>query len=171
MTAKTAVGTGDDGGSRRMSRIDLRAQRIYCFLEEHRGEGYTMPQLCSALGIQPGAMTTTAIRRARDIATDNGLHFPPAVPANGFTYKVTSAAEDAIDPTLAMGRIRQGVTRREQVGIDFMRQERRRVHGPDRKALDAVMAAHEFEVAAAKVRQTAEDLAMEVVRLRREQRQ
>jgi len=102
-----------------VSAVDDRAEQIYAFLAMNQGQRFTLGQLCEQLGIMPGAKTTTAIRRARDLAAADGLHFPPAVPQNQHTYTVTGDAIDAIAPAVQMSRIAQGVERRAEVGYEF----------------------------------------------------
>lgn len=105
-----------------MSTIDDRAREIYDFLFERQGERFTMSQLCEQLHLSPGAKTTAAIRRARDLAANDGLHFPPAVPQNSYTYTVTAVPLEAIAPAMQMSAIARGVERRAQIGYDFAEQ-------------------------------------------------
>ena len=102
-----------------MSTVTERGGEIYTYLAAHQGQRFTLGQLCSAVNLHPGAKTTAAIRHARDLATQNGLHFPPAVPQNGYTYTVTSEPLDALEPAAQMDRIATGVTARANVGWDF----------------------------------------------------
>jgi hypothetical protein len=106
-----------------VSTVDQRATAIYEYLRERLGQGVTRWQLLQALNLQPGSKTDTAIRRARDIATASGYHFPPAIKVKGGgdpLYRITDQAADAILPTRRMHAIARGVQRREEVGLDFM---------------------------------------------------
>jgi len=153
------------------NRVDERAHRIYDFLVARLGAGFTLIELCRGLGIRPGSTTTAAIRRARDLATEAGQHFPPAVPANGQRYMVTQDPGDALDPTLHMGRIGQGVQVREQVGIDFMEREMRAMPA-DLKPIAAfyLKAQKTKQRAAAELQKAADDMVVDLVKLRRSQR-
>jgi len=152
-------------------RVENRAHLIYDYLTLHIGEGFTITELCDALDIYPGATTTAAINRARDLATEAGLHFPPAVPANKQRYVITRMPADALDPTLHMGRIVSGVRRREQVGIDFMEREKKLLP-PDLKAIaDFYLGVQKTrQRAAAEMERQADDMVMKLVKLRRGQR-
>lgn len=107
------------------TRVENRAHLIFDFLVTRLNKGFTIAELCRALGLQDGATTRAAIRRARALATEAGLHFPPAIAANGFTYKVTDLAENAMRPTAQMGRVEAGVRARKEDGIEFLRRERK----------------------------------------------
>jgi hypothetical protein len=102
-----------------VSTVDQRAQQIYDYLSARLGQRFSLPVLCQRVNLEPGAKTTVAIRRARDIADANGLHLPPATPQNHFTYTVTAEALDAVAPAVQMSRIAEGVERRAGVGYDF----------------------------------------------------
>jgi hypothetical protein len=105
-----------------VSTVNERAQVIFDYLSTHLGQGFTLEQLLAATGLENGTKTANAIRRARDIATANGLHFPPAIKVRGGVplYRVTDQAADAVRPTQRMHAIARGVRRREEVGLDFM---------------------------------------------------
>lgn len=120
-----------------MSTTDERATLIYAFLHQHLGQKFTLAELLARTSLQPGAKTTAAIRKARDRATAEGLHFPPAVPANGFTYTVTALAMDAVEPTVHMRKIEAGVRHRAEVGADFMAANRAQLSPDMREALEA----------------------------------
>lgn len=153
------------------NRVENRAHLIYEFLSLHMGEGFTLPQLCEELDIEPGSTTRTAIRRARDLATEVGLHFPPAVPQNGSTYRVTNLAADAFDPTLQMGRVRRGVEDREAVGVEFMRQERNKLDPADRPLVDSYIEVYDTTAKAlASIRKSFDDTVMYLVSVRRKAR-
>lgn len=154
-----------------MASLDQRAQDIYGYLKARQGQGFTITALCAALRLRPGAKTSAAINRARDLAVADGLHFPPAVPANGFTYKVTDLPVDALDPALHMSRIEQGARARADVGYEFIQRNQRQLPRelkPTVKALLAVQA--ETQRAAAALQKIADDMVVETVTLRREQR-
>lgn len=154
-----------------MSTLDQRAQVIYDYLKLHQGERFTMAQLCKKLGLQPSGKTQAAIRRARDMATDDGLHFPPAVPANKFTYTVTSLPGDALDPTLHMGRIRAGVQAREDVGYDFMSAHEKEVPRELRPIVKSALAIrHSTRQALAATQRAFDDMVVELVKIRRDDR-
>ena len=95
------------------------------------------------LGIQDGSTTRSAIRRARDIASEAGYHFPPAVPQNDFSYQVTDLAEEALDPALHMARIERGVRRRKEDGIEFMRRERHSLPADLKPVVDMHLTVHD----------------------------
>jgi hypothetical protein len=100
--------------------VDERAAAIYGYLRAHPGRKVSRAALLAATGLQPGTKTDTAIRRARDLATADGLHFPPAVPANGFTYTVTRVRDEAVEPMVHMVKIAAGVARRAGDGAEFI---------------------------------------------------
>lgn len=102
-----------------MSTVQDRGAAIYAYMKQRQDQRFTLGQLCRDLAIQPGDKTTRAIRHARDLATADGLHLPPAVPHNQFTYCVTSQGIDAVGPAIHMARIARGVQRRADVGYDF----------------------------------------------------
>ena len=154
------------------NRVDNRAQMIYQFLLAHRGERFTMPQLCASLDINPGTTTRTAIRRARDLATADGHHFPPAVPQNGHGYMVTDLAADALDPTLQMGRIRDGVQARENAGIAFMKAQRDTLDKADRPLVDSYIEVADITTKAlASIQRSFDDTIMFLVKQRRKVRE
>jgi hypothetical protein len=152
-------------------RIEHRAEAIYTFLTLHLGHGYTIRELCDELDISPGTTTRTAITRARDLATEAGLHFPPAVPQNGFRYMVTGLAADAVDPTLHMTRIEAGVRRRKEDGIEFLRREGRYLPA-DLKPIASYMVTT-FDTtrrALGELQRAADDMVAELVKVRHEMR-
>lgn len=152
-------------------RVENRAQMIYAHLMLHRNQPYTMPQLCKALGINGGSTTRAAIRRARDLATEAGYHFPPAVPANGQTYTVTDLAEKALDPSLHMARIETGVRERKENGIEFMRRERTKLPADLRPVVDMHLIIHDAaREALGTIQRAADDMVVNLVKARREQR-
>lgn len=152
-------------------RVQNRAELIYGFLLVNMGTGYTKPELCEALDITPSATTESAIKRARDMATEAGYHFPPAVPANGFRYMVTSLAEDAIDPTAHISRIEAGVRARKETGMEFMRRERKTLPNDLRPVVDMMLTVHDATQAAlAAIQKAADDMTVSLVKARREQR-
>lgn len=155
-----------------MSTVDERADLIYAWLHQRLGQQFTMPQLCQALGLQPGTKTTAAIRRARDIATQAGLHFPPAVPQNGYTYTVTSLPGDALDPAIQMSRIEAGVRARADVGYEFMRRHRRQIPADLRPVVDAALQVQQTtRRALAEAQRAMDDMTIAIVKVRRQQRQ
>lgn len=154
-----------------MSTLDQRASVIYDFLKQHQGERFTMPQLCKRLGLRPGSKTTAAIRRARDLAVADGLHFPPAVPANKFTYTVTSLPGEALDPALHMSRIQAGVENRADVGYDFMREHEKQLPKDLRPIVKSALAIRDnARQALAATQRVFDDMVLELVKIRRDDR-
>lgn len=152
-------------------RVENRAHLIYDFLSKNLGVGFTITQLCQKLSLRPGSTTTAAIRRAREMATEAGFHFPPAVPATGQQYMVTKLPGDALDPSLHMARIEAGVRARKNDGVEFMRRRLREVDPQDRPIVRAyVNIEQKTERALAELRKEADDLIVEMVKLRRGQR-
>lgn len=153
------------------NRVENRAHLIYEYLALNMGQGFTLPQLCEELDIQPGSTTRSAISRARDLATEAGLHFPPAVPQNGHTYRVTNLAADALDPTLHMGRIRRGVTHRENTGVEFMKRERSKLP-PDLKPIvtSYIELKEVIDKTQAQIQRSFDDAVLAFVKVRRDQR-
>lgn len=153
------------------NRVQIRAEAIYDYLLSLNGDGVTLPDMCTALGFEGGSTTRTAISRARDMATAEGLHFPPAVPANGMTYRVTSLPGDALDPTLHMARIEDGVRRRKDDGMDFMRRLEKELPPDLRPIAKAFLAINDKTTEAiAGIRRAADEMAIELVKLRRHDR-
>jgi hypothetical protein len=153
------------------NRVENRAQMIYTHLMLHRNETFTMPQLCKALGIHDSSTTRTAIRRARDLATEAGYHFPPAVAANGHTYTVTELPERALDPSLHMARIETGIRERKENGIEFMRRERSKLPADLRPVVDMHLTVHDAaRQALGTIQKAADDMVVNLVAARREQR-
>lgn len=83
-------------------------------------EPFRISELCQALKVANNDTTHRAIRRARELAEADGLHFPVACPANDFSYTVTDDPAAAFDPVLHLARIAQGVEATKQVGVEFM---------------------------------------------------
>lgn len=153
-------------------RVENRAQLLYAHLLAHKGDGFTMPELCKALGIADGSTTRSAVRRARDLATEAGYHFPPAVPANEFRYRVTDLAEHALDPSLHMSRIERGVRVRKEDGIEFMRRERSRLPADLRPVVDMHLTVHDAaQKALGTIQRAADDMVVGLVKARKNQRQ
>lgn len=103
------------------SRVDDRAQLIYDFLKANLNTVYKIGDLLGALDLNDGTTTRTAIRRARGLAVEDGLCFPVACPANGFTYCVTDNPSAALDPAIHLGGIGLGVGVRKDVHDEFIR--------------------------------------------------
>jgi hypothetical protein len=104
-----------------MSTIHQRAEMIFGFLNARLGERFTIGQLCAALGLENSRKTHQAIGTARDLADAAGVHLPPACPANGFTYTVTTEPEPAVDPMLHIRRVEAGERRRARTAEQFIR--------------------------------------------------
>lgn len=103
-----------------MSTTTERGEQVYAYLAAHLNQPHTRSALLAAVGLNPGHGTDAAIRHAREMATAAGLHFPPAVPGNGYTYWVIDQPEDAIIPTRHMFKVAAGVEYRTAVGVEFM---------------------------------------------------
>jgi|SRR5262245_7914440 len=151
-----------------MSTVEERAELAYRHLRDHLGQRFTLAELCQATGLQPGAKTQAAIRAARDMATRDGLHFPPAIAATGYTYTVTDVAMDALDPSLHMRRIEAGVRARAEDGEEFMRREARQLPRELRSVLKQQRQARQ---GLAQAQRAMDDMVIELVKLRREERQ
>jgi hypothetical protein len=104
-----------------VSTVEQRAGAIYDWLvhPSRFGHGFTLDELLAGTGLANGSKTTAAIRRARDLAAADGLHFPPTMPPH-FRYLVTDDPAEARRPRLRMHAIARGVERRADVGTDFM---------------------------------------------------
>lgn len=153
------------------NRVDNRAHLIYNHLVLHIGESFTMPSLCKALRIKDGSTTRAAVNRARDLATEAGYHFPPAVPANGFRYMVTDLPAEALDPSLHMARIESGVRKRKEDGIEFMRRERNKLPGDLRPIVDMHLTIYDTaKQALSTIQKAADDMVVKLVKARRESR-
>ena len=150
------------------NRVDERAEAIFTYLHRHMGEGFTITELCAALRINQGETTRSAIRRARALATASGLHFPPAVPHTGFRDMITNLAVDALDPALHMARVEAGVRARKQDGIEYMRRRLRDVPAEYRPVARAFVNIElKTERVLAELRHEADDMILEIVKLRR----
>lgn len=153
------------------NRVENRAQAIYAFLTLHMGHGYTLVELCHELDIEPGSTTTSALRRARALASEAGYHFPPAIAENNYRYKVTKLAVDAIAPTLQMARVERGVRMRKEDGIEFMRRERSGLPADLRPVVDMHLSVHDAAVKAlGTIQAAADDMVLALVDSRRKQR-
>lgn len=154
-----------------MSTVDQRAQDFYRFLLRHQGQKFTLAELLGRTGYQPGAKSTAAIRRARDLATENGLHFPPAVPQNGYTYSITEEPEWAYEPAMQMDRIAAGVQRRADVGFDFIERHQGEIPPDMRPAvMGIVRVRQEVQRSAAALRRVYEDMLADTAKARRQAR-
>lgn len=151
------------------NRIENRAQRIFDFLRGHLGDGFTIGELCRALKITDGPTTRNAIGRARDLATIEGLHFPPAVPHGGFKYMVTDRPGDALDPALHMARIESGVAARKDDGLNFMEGKLREMDPADRPVASVLLRMEKRKrKAVAEFEHSMTEAIAELVQLRRE---
>lgn len=152
-------------------RVTNRAHQIYDFLSAHLGEKFTLPELCDHLDFEPGSTTRNAIRKARDLATEAGYHFPPAVPANDHTYTVTNMAADVLDPTAHMSRIESGARARKEQGIEFLRRERQSLPNDLKPVADMYVSVHDAaRNALATIQKAADDMTVELIKARREGR-
>lgn len=153
------------------NRVANRAHRIYDFLLTNKGTGFTRADLLANLSIEEGSTTSAAIRMARDLATEAGYHFPPAVPANGHKYMVTDLAEHALDPVAHMGRIEAGVRARKEDGIEFMRRERQHVDPGLAPVIDMYITMYDtVRTSLAAIQKAADDMTVQLVKSRREAR-
>lgn len=152
-------------------RVQNRAELIFNFLAENINKGYTKPELLAELHLQAGSTTDAAIKRAREMAAEAGLHLPPAVPANEFRYMVTGLAENALDPTVHMGRIETGVRRRKESGIEFMRRERANLPPDLRPIVDMYITVEDATTSAlSTIRKAGDDMVVAIAKARSEQR-
>lgn len=103
------------------SRVEERAQRIYTFLAAHLNTPYTIDALLRKTQLRDGSTTRAAIKRARELATEDGLCLPVACWDNGNTYCVTDVGAAAIDSTIHLGKIAQGVGVTKDVHDAFIR--------------------------------------------------
>jgi hypothetical protein len=152
-------------------RVENRARKIYDFLVLNLNEGFTIGELCKRCDITDGTTTRSAIRRARDLATEAGYHFPPAIAANEFTYRVTNLAEHALDPSNQMSRIERGVRLRKEDGIEFMRRERKSLPSDLRPVVDMQISMYDAtKKALATIQQAADDMVLALIKSRTEGR-
>lgn len=153
------------------NRVENRAHMIYDHLVINMGRKFSMSDLCVSLGITDSATTRSAVRRARDLASESGLHFPPAVPQNGCTYTVTDLPELALDPSLHMARVESGVRARKEDGIEFMRRERHKLPSELRPVVDMHLTVHDAaRQALGTIQKAADDMVIGLVKARRETR-
>lgn len=89
-------------------RVSRRRDAIYSYFRTHPDEPITLRDVCQAIGCDAGKTSRSAIPGVRRLAEEDGWHFPPAVPANGMSYVLTTDPTWLIDPALHMGRLRQG---------------------------------------------------------------
>ena len=152
-------------------RVQNRAELIHNFLAANINTGYTKPELLAELNLQAGSTTEAAIRRARGMAAEAGLHFPPAVPANGNRYMVTGLAENALDPTVHMGRIETGVRRRKESGVEFMRRERANLPPDLRPVVDMYITVEDATTSAlSTIRKAGDEMVVAIAKARSDQR-
>lgn len=152
-------------------RIENRGHAIYEFLTLNLGEGYTLADLCQELGFEPGSTTSAAMRRARDLAAEAGYHLPPAIAENGYEYRVTKLAQDALAPTLQMARVERGVRLRKESGIEFMRRERAGLPPDLRPVVDMHLSVHDAAVKAlGTIQAAADDMVVALIEARRADR-
>lgn len=105
----------------------IRANNMYTFLVAHKGQGYTMAQLCKKLGIKDGVTTRRAMQLVRERAEREGLICPVAVPATGWVYMITDDPRDVLDPRLHLTAIRMGVARTERKHAEFIADRKSRL--------------------------------------------
>jgi hypothetical protein len=85
---------------------------------------------------------------------------------------VTNLAADAIDPTLHMGRIEQGVRTRKESGIEFMRRERDALPPDLRPIVTMHLEVHDAtQRALGQVQKAADDMVTQLVKIRRNARE
>lgn len=102
-------------------RVDQRAETIYAFLKKNLNKPFVIGDLMKKTSLRDSSTTRAAIRKARDLAARDGLCFPVACWDNGNTYCVTDVPQAAIDPSIHLGKIAQGVGVRKDVHDDFIR--------------------------------------------------
>lgn len=149
-------------------RVEKRAQEFYKFLTDHLDEGFNIAELLAGVNkanphadrITDGDTTRRAIRRARDLATEAGYHFPPAIAGYGydFKYRITTIPGDALRPSLQMARVERGVRLRKEDGLEFMRRERGKLPPDKRPIVNLYLTIHdEARKAMAAIQRGADD--------------
>lgn len=136
------------------NRVNDRAHTIFMFLEENLNKPYTIGDLLAATGLQDGATTRAAIRKARALAEDAGLCMPVACPANGHTYCVTDDPQAVLDPAIHLGAIATGVEVTKEVHDSFMQSRMSQLTPAERKLLHALGEMGETDRAQRRARQS-----------------
>jgi hypothetical protein len=151
--------------------VEARGQRIFEFLSQRLDQGFTLEEICGELQIHPGDKTRRAMRHARRIATEQGLHLPPATPGGGFRYWVTASPGLAVDGTLQMAAVEAGVRRRKEIGVEFIEATRRDADPADRPIINALLSAEtRIRDAVAQMDAVRDDVVKALIASRREQR-
>ena len=148
-------------------RVEERAQMIYVYLKARLNQPLTIGQLLQGTGLRDSATTRSGIRRARDHAERDGLCFPVACPANGFSYTVTDDPSAAFDPSLHLGRLAQGIGVRKDVHDDFIRARMSKLTQSERAMFHAT---EKYEQAQRASREAYQEITKALVGLRRESR-
>lgn len=146
------------------TRVNDRAQLIYDFLKLNLNTVYKIGDLLTELDLNDSKTTRTAIRRARGLAEKDGLCFPVACPANGFTYCVTDNPAAVLDPSIHLGTIGVGVGVRKDVHDEFMRSRMAQL-SPSERSL--VLSMEHMDAAAREQRQAYGEVMKAIVGLRR----
>jgi hypothetical protein len=153
------------------NRVAERAEQIYSYLKADLNRPHLIGDILHKLKIKDGATTRAAIKRARELATADGLHFPTACPANNFSYTVTNDPSAAFDPVLHLARLAQGVQATKKVGVDFMDEHVREMQPSDRAMAKGYLAFEKtIEDAVSTVQAAAAELTKATVSARREMR-
>jgi len=151
----------------RRNRVQERGEIIYSFLRDRLNEPFTIKELMSALSLHDGSTTRAAIRRARDLAADDGLCFPVACWDNGLSYCVTDVPATVIDPSIHLGKIALGVGVRKDVHDDFIRSRMAKLTPVDRAMFHSL---EKFEAAQREQRAAYADVLKAITEIRRSQR-
>lgn len=149
------------------NRIAERSEAIYAFLLERINEKFTIGDLIAELGLQDSRTTRKAIRRAADLAENDGMFLPIACPANGFTYCVTDDPENVVDPTIHLSSIANGVEMRKDSHADFLSSNS---HELDPLTRELMKGMSEMEEASRKSRDAYAAMTRTMVAMRREAR-
>lgn len=152
-------------------RVLRRAKKFYEFFQKHQDEGFTLAEVCAAVGCSPGKTSGRAIKQVRTWALRDGWFFPPATPAGGFRYYLSKDASILIDPALHMGRIEVGVAHTKSGLLDDIRSQRSTMAPELRAIASAMLAAQDFEEKQqANLREFKEQVTADLVAQRREAR-
>lgn len=104
-----------------MSTVDDRAQNILAWLLANQGRrGVRRHTMLAELGLSPGSKTDQAMKRAWQMATAIGMHFPSACYSNGWEMHVTTDPVEAIRPLAQLLAIANGVLTRAGDAAEFL---------------------------------------------------
>lgn len=147
-------------------RTEDRAREIYAFLKANLNTVYKIKDLLDELGLYDGTTTRSAIRRARDMAADDGLCFPVACFDNGLTYCVTDDPGAVIDPSMHLAKIANGVGVRKDIHDDFIRSRMAKLAPVDRAMFNSL---EKFEFAQREQRVAYAEVLKAITAVRRNQ--